>query len=197
MTEYEMEEFADSAVKSLREFINTEMQLVKEEHDFSSKLQSWDYVMGHLDERIPANMKHLHKLIGKISEKLLETRNYAEARLQNLKITEENKRTLYNLEKDVEHRDWKAVKTESKKSKKIERLEIHELKKLHQKLIDLMKIIKRSELIEAISEKLTVSKDKKKYKKLAEYYFIEIYKFARAYERIFRHLWRKERILSG
>ena len=60
--EYEMEELADKAIAELREFVDTELQLVQEEHELHSKLMSWDYVIGHLDERIPADMTDLHDL---------------------------------------------------------------------------------------------------------------------------------------
>ena len=60
MDEYEMGELADMAIRELREFIDTEKQLVQEEHELLSKLQSCDYIIGHLDERIPSNITHLH-----------------------------------------------------------------------------------------------------------------------------------------
>ena len=192
-----MEELADDAVKELRGFLDTELQLVKEGHELSAKLQSWDNVIGHLDERLPAKAVELHKLSGNITKKLLEIRNFVEENLQNLEVLNENKQTLELLEESVEHRDWKAVKTGMEDGQKIKRLNIDELKELHSKLIDLMKITKRSNLIKALNDDLTDPKEKKEYEKLEEYYFVQLYKFARAYERIFRHLWRKERRLEG
>ncbi len=199
--EYAMEEFADMAIAGLREFIDTESQLVQEEHELSSKLSSWDYIIGHLDERIPADMKHLHEFNGKISDKVLEIRELIEAgELNDLRIIKEEKQMLSKLEEDVKHREWKAVRkdidVETDEERRALRLEKSELKALHSGFIDLMKLMKRSKLISAIEEDLTVANDKEQYEKLEEYYFLQIYKFARAYERIFRHLWEKELVLE-
>ncbi|MBR9691748.1 hypothetical protein GOV06_03090 [Candidatus Woesearchaeota archaeon] len=199
--DYEMEEFADMAIGELREFIDTELQLVNEEHELSSKLMSWDYVIGHLDERIPANMTHLHALNGKITEKLVEIRALVESdRMRDLSIVKEEEETLLKLRADVKHRDWRAVKkdvkAEEKEEKRALRLEKRELRQLHSLFIDLMKLMKRSKLIEAIEEDLASEKGKEEYEKLEEYYFLQIYKFAKAYERIFRHLWEKELVLA-
>lgn len=199
--EYEMEESADIAISQLREFIDTELQLVNEEHDIRSKLLEWDYVIGHLSERIPEGMVHLHDFNKKVSDKLLEIREFVESGdLKHLHIEKEEEQILKQLREDVEHRDWRAVKKdidlETEEVKRISRLEREELKELHSKFIDLMKLMKRSKLISAIEEDLTIPKEKEKYEKLEEYYFLQIYKFARAYERIFRHLWRKESILA-
>ena len=38
--------------------------------------------------------------------------------------------------------------------------------------------------------------EKEQFEKVEEYYFLQIYRFLRAYERIFRNLWRKERRLA-
>ena len=62
--------------------------------------------------------------------------------------------------------------------------------------MEMMKLMKRSKLISAIEEDLIIPKDEVKYQKLEEYYFLQIYKFVRAYEHLFRHLWKKELILS-
>lgn len=199
--EYEMEELADMAVSQLRESIITESQLVEEEHEFLSKLLEWDYVILHLSERIPEEMKDLHKLNGNISDKLLEIRKLVESgELEHLHIEKEEEQILRQLKKDVEHRDWRAVKKdinkETKEVKRVRKLDKKELKKLHSKFIDLMRLMKKDNLISAIEEDLTVPKEREKYEKLEEYYFLQIYKFIRAYERIFRHLWRKESMLA-
>ncbi len=199
--EYEMEEVADMAIEHLREFVDTEKQLVQEEHELLSKLQSWDYIIGHLDERIPANLAHLHELNRKIAEKLIEIRDLIESgRLHDLRILKEEEQILQQLHRDVEHRDWRAVRKEidleRREEKNVIGLEKTELEDLHSKFTDLMKLMKRSELISAIEEDLTTPKEKEEYEKPEEYYFLQIYKFARAYERIFRHLWRKELYLE-
>ncbi len=186
MSEYMMEEVADEAINDLRAFIDTEQQFVKEEHDFEAKMQQWDLVIAHLDERIPPEEEHLHKLNTEVADKLVEIRNIIESEeLADLKIVKEEKKLM------SKHK-WKVVK---KLEKKALRLEKHELKKLHSEIIKLMKIIKKSESIAMDEEHLTRSKQKHEYKKIEEYYFLQIYKFLRAYERIFRNLWKLERTM--
>jgi|SRR3989338_6250401 len=201
MDEYEMGELADMAIRELREFIDTEKQLVQEEHELLSKLQSCDYIIGHLDERIPSSMTHLHELNRNIAEKLVEIRELIESgTLNELRVLKEEEQILQQLRGDIEHGNWRAVRKdidlETRDEEQIVRLEKRELRDLHSKFIDLMKLMKRSKLISAIEEDLTVPKEKEEYEKLEEYYFLQLYKFARAYERIFRHLWRKNLILS-
>ena len=164
--EYELEEYADISIDEIRRFIDTELQLIKEEHDLYTKLLAISNIVMHL---------------------------------RNLRIIKEEKEVLTKLEEETEHRDWLAVKDnlnlEPQKEKNTLRLEKDELRELHKKFIDLMKFMKRSDLINTIKEDLTKFKEKKEYIKQEEYYFLQIYKFLRAYERIFRHLWKKERRL--
>lgn len=195
--ESEFEEFADMAINELREFINTEQQFVEEEHELHAKLLSWDYIILHLNEKIPENMTHLHRLIDEISDKLMEIRDLLESgRLHDLKLVQEEKPILAKLKAEAEHKNWRAVRMgvdlESKEEKRVLRLEKSELKELHHKFISLMKLMNRSNLIDAIGEDLSTPKQKNAYVDLVDYYFLQIYKFIRAYERIFRHLWRKE-----
>jgi len=195
--EYEWEEFADEAVVDLTNFIRVEEQLVKEEHSLFTAVQFCGYIIAPLDERIPENMVHLHALNGTITDRLLGIQKLLESSsLRGLKIVEEEDHNLQKLKEDVEHRDYRAVIEDIKSKGQFERLSIDGLKELHSKLIRLMKPMKRSKFIKAIEEDLTKKKDKEKYKKLEEYYFLQIYKIIRAYERIFRHLWRKERKLA-
>lgn len=238
------EEFADMAVEELRAFINTEEKFVEEEHALIDKLLSWDYIMLHLDESLPTNMVHLIHLNHEIAAKLIEIRKFiGKRRLKDLRIEKEEKHILAKLEKDVKHRDWKAIRRKAKlriyieylllligkKQKKVLRLEIRELKELHSKLKDLlgltsttmimlainediMEAIKRTDKtitmdeikeiakrsgdkLQVFDEAVTIQKHKEEYERLEEYYFLQIHKFAIAYERIFRHLWEKEKIL--
>lgn len=229
---YEYDWMADAAVEDLRAFIDTEKQFVQEEHDFKDKLYSWDYVILHLEERIPKNMTHLIELNVEIGDRLAKIRDFIEEKMHvEIKFLKEEEHILKKLKKDVKHRKWRAVKKdialEKKEEKRVLRLEIDELKELHSKFEellqlttyttlvlainkDIMELMKRSdktiskEELTEISKRakdrllvLTVQKQKEEYERLEEYYFIQIHKFVRAYERIFRHLWRKERRLYG
>lgn len=108
---------------------------------------------------------------------------------------------LQKLAGDVRQRNWKAVTADvaakSQEEVRSLRLKKSELRELHSKFLELMKLIKTSRLIGAIGESFATAKEKEDFEKLEEYYFLQIYKFARAYERIFRDLWRKERMLAG
>jgi len=197
--EYELEEYADCSIEEIRNFIDTELQLVKEKHDLCTKLLALSNIIMHLDERLPEN---LHKFNGKITDGLIEIQELIESgKFPDLKIIKEEKEILKKIEKETEQRMWLAVKNnlnlESKKEKITVRLEKDELRELHKKFIDLMKLMKRSDLICAINEDLTKFKEKEKYLQQEEYYFLQIYKFLRVYERIFRHLWKKERRLQN
>src|SRR3989344_8094152 len=116
--EYEMEESADAAIEELRMFIDTEKQLVEEEHELSAKLLSWDYIIGHLDERIPSNLKDLHSLNGKIAQKLLEMRELVESgSLEGLRILQGEERELEKTASDAQQRDWIALKIDIEANK--------------------------------------------------------------------------------
>ena len=200
--DYEMEELADEGIKDIRDFLDVEGQALDAEHELLGKMQSWDYVFGHLDERIPASAKKVHELNRKIIEKFLVMRGLVESgRLKNLSLVDEQKSILAKLPADVEHRDWRAVRDdlESDEGKELGavRLSEVELSHIHGHFLDLMRIMKTGNLVKALKEDLTEAKEKEEYKKAEEFYFVQIYKFARAYERIFRHLWRKERRLLG
>jgi len=194
---FEYEELADEAICDLRNFIHTEQQFVRAEHDLHAKLLQWDYVMVHLAERIPPELEHLHNFNGQISDKLIEIRDLIESgALSDLRIEKEEEQVLQSLGQDIAHREWRAVKSESiagfENQKRVLRLEEDELRLLHSKFIELMELMKRSRLIAALEADLTEQKQKEDYGKAEEYYFVQIYKFVRAYERIFRHLLKKE-----
>lgn len=195
------EEASDIVVELFRDYINTENQLITKEHELEEKLYSWDYIIVHLNEIIPKTQDNLHELNVLVSDKLLDIREYIESNeINGLKIVKEHKKNLSKLEKNVEHRKWALLKEgldyDNSKLKKFVKVKKHELKELHSKIIGLMKIMKKSKLIKAINEDLTIKKEKENFIKKEEYYFIQIYKYLRAYERIFRHLWRKEKILA-
>ena len=95
---------------------------------------------------------------------------------------------MKHLKADVEHRNWRAVHYDAEDEYdniKPIRLEIDEFEWIHSIFLTLMKIIKRSDA-DVLHDKSEIG-----------HYFTKTYNFARAYERIFRHLWRKERRLGG
>ena len=200
MAEYDTEEQADMAIAGLRDFIDTEQQLVQEAHDLHTKLLAWDPIVLHLDEIIPGDRAELNQLTSEMSDKLMEIRDLVESgKLQGLKIMREEEQVLERLQADVKHRNWRAVReevgSEAEREKRFRRLEEEELKELHALFIDLMELMKRSQHL-AIADHALLT-EKREHEQVEEYYFLQIYKFVKAYERIFRHLWEKERMLAG
>jgi len=213
--EYEWEEIADMAIEDLRDFVDTEQRFVKGDHELVAKLYSWDYIIEHLEERIPPNMTHLHRLTRKISLKLIEIRDIVQSGgYKDIIIEQEEEDLINKLEEEVGHRNWKARRNKprwrqykrqyirnfiliiSRKQGKVLRLELHELKELHSKFQSLAKLMRRKKVSSEINKDLTTPKQKEQYENLLDYYFVQIYKFAITYQRIFSHLWQKERILS-
>ena len=198
---YVDEELADMAIPHLSSFLHEESKFVQAEHDLHLKLDSAGYVVAHLMERIPENLTHLHALNDKIYDGLLEiTDLVTSGRLHELKIVEEEDRIKARLASDVNHKNWRAVRLnidlETKKEKEVIRLEEHELKNLHSKFHNFMNLMKESSLNSVLNEDQINPKDKKDYVKLEEYYFVQIHKFLKTYEQIFRHLLEKEILLS-
>jgi hypothetical protein len=185
--EYEWQDHADLVIGSLHVDIHLKDQFVKREHDLVSKLASLVYVIDHITERIPKEMKNLHNLNSEIEDKIMDIKALVESdRLKDLKIEEEET-------EDINNKNWRAVKKEGKGFIKLKH---GELKELHSKFIDLMKLMKRKKLVKAIEYDAAGEKEKEKYEKLEEYYFLQIYRLMRAYEKIFRELWKKERGLT-
>lgn len=197
MTEYEMEEMADMTVEILREDLAVEEQFIANEHELHAKLYAIDNLWAHLEECC-AGHDHLETLNHSIYESILDMREFIDMNeLMDLKFIKEEKKYSDKLNSDVAHRDWQAVSVDINAEKSVEgnhvRVQEQHLKELHSKFVALMKEMKESNIIKALEKDLVEKKTKKDYVKLEEHYFLEIYKFLRAYERILRHLWKKEK----
>ena len=200
MVDYEMEDFADQAVDELREFIDTEKQLILHEHSFIDKLNAWDVVIMHFDERVPKEARALHDLTQVISLRLNAIRDLVNSdRLKHVRFVKEERKHQQRLAKDIKHRNWQAVKKdiagERQEEQKELRLEVAELRNLRKLLLDLKTIMRRSKLI--LTHQASETQDKANYEQLEHYYLLQIYKFVWAYERIFYQLWQKEKGLLG
>ncbi|MBR9675475.1 hypothetical protein GOV05_00520 [Candidatus Woesearchaeota archaeon] len=186
------------AVSLLRGFINTEKQFVEKEHELEDIFAALFHHVFVLDQEvIPDNMTKLHELNGEINDVLSEIEGYLnEKQIDNLQIIREFGDDFKKLGENVEHREWVALRENlEKKSRKELGLKKEELKDLHSMFIKIMKLVKKNKLIKTLEENLLTDKQKSEFKKKEEFYFVQIYKCVKAYERIFRHLWRKERIL--
>lgn len=186
--------FGDEAVKIFREFIDTENHLIQEEHNLAEKLMAWQNLYGHLEEIIPENLSHLFDLnndLFLIMQELVDITN--DERLKELHLVKEEQHHIDKLSDDTKHKHWRAVRKLEKKSLRVEH---HELKLLHTKFGMVMDIIKSYDI--AVDKDLPTPEDKHKYVELEQkihYYFIQTYKFAKAYEKIFRDLYNKEKKL--
>lgn len=192
-----MEEHADIVINDFKEFIDLESKLIKKEHHFHTQLQSVDLIIGHLDERISEDAKHLHELNGQITDKLVEINKLVESdAMKDLSIVNEEKSVLKKLELDVDHKDWKAVKkdvsAELEDEKSSVNLGVFELHNLYVHFTELKNLIKKKTLIHAIKNDDLSHKEKKEYEHLEEHYFMQIYKFVSLYQHVFKHLLKKE-----
>jgi len=198
--EHEFEEFADMAIDELKEFVHTEQQFVHQEHKLIDCIQGMHNVLAHIDERISPEMTHLHKLYHEITAKFLEIEKFVESdTVLHLRFAKEETKLLSKLAADVKHRDWRAVKGEIQDEETVEhsllRAEARELKELHKHFLELMRMMEKSNVLKVLDRDLTQPEQKEQFAKQEEYYFLQFYKFARAYEQIFRHLFEKERRL--
>ncbi len=195
--EYDWEDVADSLIEDLHAFVDTESRFVQEEHELHEKLVFIDNIFAHLDERITEDQDHLHVLNQAIIDKVLEMRELIEtSSLHELSLVKEEQHLLQHLEDDVKHRDWAAIKTPAlKDEKKALRLELHELKGIHSGFKDIIDLLQKSKVKQAIDADISNPKQKEDYEQQAHYYFVQIHRFASTYERIFRHLIEKEKIL--
>jgi len=154
-------------------------------------------VIGHLEEILPPEWKELNNLLIKITDVIYDLQEMVEAGdLQNMRFEKEEEKILGKFKDDLEHCDWKAVKDDIAAGSEVEekalKLKEHELKELHEKFGEIVALMKKSETVLKGLERKSGDITKKE-----EYYFSKIYKFFKSYERIFRHLWRKERRLAG
>lgn len=207
MTNYDWEQHADIVIERLGESIHLEDQFVKEAHDIEEKLQALDNVLMHINERIAATVTELHRadslleLNKEVADVLLKIRELIETgRLHNLQIVREEEYLLNELKHDVEHREWVAIRQdvalEEREEKRYIRLDEEELGELVRLFSDIVKLIEKKRLIEAIEAEFCASKQKEDYLKVEEYYFLQIYKFVKAYEQILRNLLEKEKSIA-
>lgn len=120
-----MEEFADMAVEEFRLSIDTEAQLLAEEHLFRDKIESWDPILMHLDELVAEEQKEFHASSMQINEKILEIQSLLESgELAGLRFVAEESKLLSKLKDDVKHRNWQAVKQDISDGSKKQEAEI-------------------------------------------------------------------------
>lgn len=195
-----MEEIADECLKDLRTGIDVERQLITAEHELHAKLYIYDNIFGHLDmERIDAD--HLHTLNHLVMEGIMGIRESLEAwELEDIKFVKEERLHAKQLTADIAHKDWHAVKKDIKAEADAEKKHVHvekrHLKELHKRFKELMHKMKERKLVAALEEDNLTGKQKEDYKHAAEHYFVETYKFLRAYEKIIRELYEKEEHLA-
>ena len=198
--EWSMENIADAAVDELREFVHTEQQFVHQEHKLMDCIQGMHNMLFHLIEIIPSEMTHLCDLHKEVSLKLVEIDKLVSSdTVLHLRFAKEETKLLAKLAADEKHRDWRAVKGEIQQEETVEhsllRAEARELKELHRLFHELMQMMEKSNVLKVLDRDLTRPEQKEKFAKQEEYYFLQFYKFAKAYETIFRHLFEKERRL--
>ncbi len=194
--EENLQEWADSALENIRSFINHEQQFIKKEHSFANQVHALDQPFHYLFNEVFSDKK-LQALINEVLDLLRDLKNWVDtSEINDVRLIKEEQNILQQMKVDKERKKWKVVKDEVKSEEKAEEavlnLELHEIRKIHDIFLEIMKLMKRSKLL-ALDEDMT--KEKKDYANKIDYYFNQIYKFIRTYERIFRHLWKKEKQL--
>ncbi|MBU1199153.1 MAG: hypothetical protein KKF46_06730 [Nanoarchaeota archaeon] len=185
--EYEYEDIANEVLSDMTAFMDVENNFIKKKHELKERLLSLDYVIIHLDERIPSNNKSAHALTNEINDLLQAITGMIESFEQKeVHIEQKEEYILDHIKTDLAHKDWRAVRKDINLEKKEEeiiiRLQSHELSELH----FLFKKIK-----------ITIEKGLPSVEKEIRHYYNELYKVANVYERFFRDLERKERLLYG
>jgi transcriptional regulator with AAA-type ATPase domain len=179
------EELADLAVQEIHQFIDTGKQVVQQTHSLYAKLLAWDAVFQHIMFNFPDEVQELNN---DIEEILTELRTFLEeSEHSELEILQEEEQHLQHLQ-DQPHKEYRAIK---RNEDQLLRLELHELKMLHNYFSKLKHLIER-EIPKAIKKH---AEQAAQIEKNEEYYYVQIYKFAAAYENIFKQLLDKELIL--
>ncbi|MFH1916663.1 MAG: hypothetical protein ABIJ21_05335 [Nanoarchaeota archaeon] len=178
------EELPEEAIRDLRKFVDSVKQHVSDEHSFIDKIYSWDYIVEHAEAQVVEGSRDSIAITNLYSV-LLELRDYAtRVESTDVAIDREEEHILGKLHRDVEHRNWHAVRKDFSEGEEIEkqayRLEEDELKYYEEGFLKILRIIKEHGPFPAEIER----------------HMGELANFARNYERIFRHLWRKERALK-
>ncbi len=187
---YEWEFHAKKVISDLNEFVDLENQFIKKEHELKTIIISMDSIILHLDDIIPNNAQLAQELNNNISGKLkkivlsIEQEEQKEVYFEN-----EEAELITKLEKDLAHRDWKAIRRdvalEEQDEKSILRLEEEELRELNRHFKELAELIQKS--LPSLTQDAELKKSME--------YFNHLYRVATAYEKIFKDLWVKESVL--
>ena len=197
----EWEWFADSAVDDFRLSLKLEERSLESEHSLQEKITAATYITMHLSEIIPDSAKELHNLNSAIEHRLGVILGLIEwGEEKKVFILKDERKTIKKLDDSVKHKEWRAVVALSAEGQDavedFEELEEKFLRKLHRNFKQLLSLMKRQKLWKALEEDLSVDKEKEHYVgRLEEHYFLQLFKLISTYERIFRHLLEKEKIL--
>ncbi len=190
--EFEWEGFINQVLGDLSTWIDLEQQAVRDEHDLMTSVYQWDQILGHIEMNASVDSIAFglyQKLHSKINALLVMMEK--DGSLPNIAIVKRDEAELRRLEDDKEHRNWKAVRVDAEgewRESDRRKAEVKELRELHERLVDIMRLLK--EAIEVLEEHPGEPDD---HGRTLHEYFKHIFKSAKSYERIFRHLWRNAR----
>jgi hypothetical protein len=188
-----LEDDATKAVIDIRKCVQIEEGRVEADHELYVKLQAIDAIWTHLNQNMPPELGHVHTLNRIIYDAILDIRAYLEeSELVDISILKENRETVKKLCGDIAHKDWQATKLDVNTKTTHILVEKEHLRVLHHKIKTLLKNMNEDTLMNALKADVTSKKDRHSYAQDENYFFVEIYKFIRTYEYIFRHLWKKE-----
>jgi hypothetical protein len=184
-------QIADDAIEDLNECIDVEKQIVEKEHYLYIKLKRISEIYGHVLGLIPDEEDN-DEIDIMISDKLDEIVSLLENdEMKDLNFEKEEEIHLNKLKRFIKNHNWKLVRKhideEESKGESILKMELVDLRTLHNKLAQLLNLMRKSRHFDSIDKE---EKDEQ------EYYFSETYKFVRVYEAILGELYQKEKELT-
>lgn len=188
--EHEFFEIAEMALESGRELVNLEAQLINAEHDLYEQLLEWDAILGHIDELLPEDSE-LHSVNAELMMKVVDLRDHLETEHDSeLKLLQEEKQAIDKVSADLEHKNWRAVKTQAEKAEKLHHAE---LEKIRAQLAEIAKLVQKEESLKFTKANKESRTTFEQFEQKAHHYFLEVYKLARAYATVLTQLIEKEK----
>ena len=190
-----MEEQAQIVLADIDEFMKVGEAFDLHEHKLEDYLGALEVVLMHLDERLSYKQRALRNLNKKLMKEIEVFRGLLEShRMKDLKFEEEEMKYFEKLKEDIKLSEWRAtrmdVDAETGFEKKVVRLTIDELSRVHSFLKNILKLMKRCRRLVATLQngELKAEEDR---------YFYGLYKAMLYYSHVFSALLDKERKLFG
>lgn len=201
MTDNQLEELADIVVDDFRSFIHNEERFIQEAHELKDQFIASSHVLRHLSDLLSSK----HPLVS-VYRQIMDAINVVLTMLdrashQDLMLVQEEEGVVRNLETDLKHLKWKAIKKDMSHEIYVEKeaieLETHELVIFHREFEVIVDMLEDGSLKPYLhSRHLRNHMPKEDHESDAVYYCVHLYKMFKSYEEIFRGLVVKESRLN-